>query len=53
MHAYLKTDAKPEPRVDDINLNGVSAQSIKLDLLGRVRPDWGFSLYEIEVVPAD
>jgi|GEM_PF-5121039 len=53
MHAYLKTDAKPEARVDEINLNNISAQYIKLDLLSRVKPDWGFSLYEIEVVAAD
>ena len=53
MHACLKTDAKPEARVDEINLNRVSAGFIKLDLTGRVNPQWGFSLYEIEVVPAN
>ena len=34
MSGLNKTDAKPEPSVDDINLNGVSAQYIKLDLTG-------------------
>jgi hypothetical protein len=53
MHVFMKTDAKPETRVDEINLNGVSAAFIKLDLISRVNPDWGFSLYEIEVVPAE
>jgi len=53
MYAFMKTDAKPVPRVDDIALNGVSAGFIKLDLTGRVSPEWGFSLYEIEVIPAE
>lgn len=53
MHAYLKTDAKPEARVDEIKLNNASAMFIKLDLTSRANPEWGFSLYEIEVVPAE
>ena len=53
MYAYLKPDTKPGARVDDVNLNNASAMFIKLDLTGRVNPTWGFSLYEIEVVPAE
>lgn len=53
LYAYMKTDATPTPRVDEIALKGVSASIIKLDLIGRANPAWGFSLYEIEVVPAD
>lgn len=53
MHAYLKTDAKSEARVDEIKLNNAAAMFIKLDLTSRANPEWGFSLYEIEVVPAE
>lgn len=48
-HAFFKPDAKPEPRVDEIKLNGLKANALRLDLLGRVNPEWGYSMYEIEV----
>lgn len=53
LYAYMKTDAKPEARVDVIRLKNASAGYIRLDLIGRVNPTWGFSLHEIEVIPAE
>ena len=43
------TNATPGPRVDDLDGGGLFAASLKLHLLKRLNPEWGFSLYEIEV----
>lgn len=51
VHADWRTSAKPEPRVDEIPLKGRKTLMIRLDLQTRANPDWGFSLFEIEVVP--
>lgn len=40
-------------RVDEVDMKKASARFIKLDLLKRANPDWGFSLYEIEVQRSD
>jgi hypothetical protein len=37
--------------VDEIPLKGRKTLMIRLDLQTRANPDWGFSLFEIEVVP--
>jgi hypothetical protein len=36
--------------VDELDMKGVLAKFIKLELLNRVHPTWGFSLYEIEAI---
>jgi len=46
---YMKTRGEPEPRIDRVNLKGVSARYVRLDLLGCVNKEWGFSLYEVEI----
>jgi len=48
--AAAVTDGKIGPRVDELDMKGVSAKFIKLELLNRVHPTWGFSLYEIEAI---
>lgn len=52
VHVYMNLSAKAERRVDDINLKGVLASGVRLDLLERVNPEWGFSLHEIAVLAA-
>jgi hypothetical protein len=44
------TDMTPGPRIDEIDAGSTPARFIKLELLKRVNPQWGFSLYEIEVL---
>jgi chondroitin AC lyase len=53
VHLYLKDKGKAEPRVDEVTLNAVPAQWIKLDLISRINKQWGFSLYEVEVRAAE
>lgn len=48
--AFMRVKDIPTSRVDDISLKGAKIRMIKLSLLGRVDPDWGFSLYEIAVI---
>ena len=45
------TNAKIGPRTDLVKLKGKEARFLRLDLTKRAT-DWGFSLYEIEPVPA-
>jgi hypothetical protein len=40
------------PRVDDISLGGAMVKAIKINLVNRVNENWGFSLHEIQVLPA-
>ena len=40
----------PAPRTDYVPMNEVTAKAIKIDLVTRVNPSWGFSLFEIEVI---
>lgn len=49
----LKMPDRPQPRVDDIDMQNVAVGQIRLDLLRRVNPGWGFSLYEIELIAAE
>ncbi len=51
IHAYWRTSVKLEPRTDEVPLKGREARMIKVDLETRANPEWGFSLFEIEVVP--
>lgn len=46
----MGADAKAEARVDEVEMSGVRAKAIRFDLLKRINPEWGFSLYEIEVI---
>lgn len=43
------TNTTAGPRVDEIDGKGASCAVLKLEFLKRLNPDWGFSLYEIEV----
>jgi hypothetical protein len=52
VHVYMNLSARPVARIDDVNLKGIAAVAMRLDLQERVNPEWGFSLHEIEVVPA-
>lgn len=47
---YMKTSGEPAARIDNINLKGVSTRFIRLVLRGSANPEWGFSLYEVEVI---
>ena len=40
------------PRLDEIDVGGAMASTIKIVLLNRANKNWGFSLYEIQVLPA-
>lgn len=53
IYAYLNTASKAEPRVDEIPLNDIPASFIRLELISRANPAWGFSLYEIQVIAAE
>jgi hypothetical protein len=53
IHLCLNTRASNEPRVDEVRVKDRAVRGIKLDLLARASPDWGFSLYEVEVVASD
>ena len=52
-HFYLNTAAPPERRVDRIPLNRTPVTALRLEMLQRVDPTWGFSLYEIAVFTPD
>ena len=52
VHVYMNLTTNPVPRIDDINLRNIAATGLRLDLLERVNPAWGFSLHEIEVMAA-
>jgi len=45
-----KPVSQPAPRTDEVPMGNTLAKAIRLDLVTRVNPDWGFSLFEIEVV---
>jgi len=51
--ADLKLQGLPKPRVDDVDMLNTAGSQIRLELLTRVNPKWGFSLYEIEVIAAE
>lgn len=51
-HYFFRMGHKTEARVDKCKMKGVKAQYILIELDERVNDEWGFSLYEIEVVPA-
>ena len=38
------------PRIDEVAVGRDEVIGIRLDLTKRVKPDWGFSLYEVEVL---
>lgn len=47
---YMNATEKPVSRIDEIDLHNILASSIRLDLQRCINKQWGFSLYEIEVV---
>lgn len=50
VYLFMNTAAKPLPRVDSITLAGDLVLALKLDLIKRVNPEWGFSLHEVEAL---
>ena len=46
----LRTKDDTEAGVDNVSLNGLEARYIRIDLQKRLNPEWGFSLWEIEVM---
>ncbi len=50
LHLHFNPKAKAEARTDEIAGRNTETLALRLDLLGRVHTNWGFSLYEIEVV---
>ncbi|MFO7870389.1 MAG: discoidin domain-containing protein [Kiritimatiellia bacterium] len=52
VYLYVNETTEPASRVDKVDIGGLRARKIKLDLRKRVNDEWGFSLYEIEVIPA-
>lgn len=51
-HFFFRVGSKTEPRVDKCKMKGVKARHIMFELNERVNSEWGFSLFEIEVIPA-
>ena len=39
------------PRTDEVKFEAREVRGIRLHLLRRVNPDWGFSLYQIQLIP--
>lgn len=52
VHLHFSDQGKPEDRVDDINLRDIAARTVKLELLANINTNWGYSLYEIELIAA-
>jgi hypothetical protein len=52
IYFYRNDDVTPQERIDEINVNKIEARYIRIELEKRVEKNWGFSLYEIEVVSA-
>jgi len=50
-HFFFRLGTKTEVRVDSCKMKGVKARHIMVELDERVNSEWGFSLYEIEVIP--
>jgi len=50
-HFFFRVGAKTEARVDKCKMKGVKTRHIMIELNERVNNEWGFSLYEIEVIP--
>ena len=49
-HFFFRMGEKKDVRIDTCNMKNVSAKYILIELNERVNPEWGFSLYEIEVI---
>jgi len=49
VHFHYRNDKEPKDRVDEFVVNDAKTSKLRLDLQKNVNPDWGFSLYEIEV----
>ena len=49
VHFHYRNDKDPRDRVDEFALKDVKTSKLRFDLQKNVNPDWGFSLYEIEV----
>jgi len=47
--ATIETE-DPGPRVDNLELDGEPISGVRLDLLQRVNPEWGFSLYQVALL---
>lgn len=52
VHLCFMTGSEPMDRTDDINLKNIAAKAIKLSLQSCINTNWGYSLYEMEVVAA-
>ena len=50
-HFFFRLGTKTEARVDSCKMKGVKARHVMLELDERVNDEWGFSLYEVEVIP--
>ncbi|OGV61130.1 MAG: hypothetical protein A2498_12770 [Lentisphaerae bacterium RIFOXYC12_FULL_60_16] len=51
VHSYFKSEDKPQPRVDTVSFReDVVTSRLKFELQRNVNPEWGFSLYEIEIL---
>ncbi len=53
LYAVVKPSKVKQPEVDTLHITGVRTRHIELDLEKRVDPEWGFSLYEVEIETAD
>lgn len=50
IYFYRNDDIAPQERIDEINVNKIAARYIRIELEKRVEKNWGFSIYEIEVL---
>lgn len=50
IYFYRNDDIAPQERIDEINVNKIPARYIRIELEKRVERNWGFSIYEIEVL---
>jgi hypothetical protein len=52
-HKVVKTASPVDEPIDQLAMENVRARWIRIELLKRLKPEWGFSLYEIEVQPGE
>jgi hypothetical protein len=50
-HFFFRVGAKKDARTDMCDMKNMQARHIMIELNERVNEEWGFSLYEIEVIP--
>ena len=53
VHLYFNAKVKARNRIDEIRLKNMKTTFIRFDFISGVNTNWGFSLYEIEVLASE